>query len=297
MKTPRCVAVALSDGLGNQMFQYAAARAVSLRANLPLKIDLDILQKGDGFRRYMLDGFALKAEFLSDDERRALLGRGATANTRRWIDRLRDELKPFHLRKGIIQKGWKFDRRLLCVRTPCHIRGYWLSEEYFSEFSDVIRADFAPRAPLEAKLSEVISGMKATESAALHVRRTDYLAPHTAGIHGVCPLEYYKSAVELIERKLNRVKWWIFSDDPDWVSGQEFFRNLGEVVRGDIRNPWSDFWMMSACRHFVIANSTFSWWAAWLGEKNGSLIVAPRRWFVDPQRNCDRIVPRRWLKI
>lgn len=286
------VAVALSDGLGNQMFQYAAGRAVALRAGLPLKLDRGILDDGDGFRRYQLDGFALRTEFLSSKEREVLLGPGATASTRRWLWRWVDYLRPWHQRRGIAEKTWRFYPELLQVRTSCHLRGHWQSERYFEDCVEVIRKDFdfAKRPGLAQEPEDEMA-------AALHVRRSDYLAPHTAGIHGVCPVAYYERAVAEVKRRAGAVRWHVFSDDPEWVQSQPFLKSLGEVVCGDPRAPMEDFRRMRACRHFVIANSTFSWWAAWLGEREDSVIIAPQQWFEDSGRDASFVVPDRWIRV
>ncbi len=297
MSTPQCVAVALSDGLGNQMFQYAAARAISLRADLRLKLDLGIFQSGDGFRRYMLSPFLPNAEFLTNEERTALIGPHSTATTQWWPYRVLDSLRPLHRRRLIIQTGWHFHDHLLKVRTPCLLRGHWQSEKYFYDFTELIRREFSylEQNPLtNTKLQHEISN---SNSAAIHVRRTDYLAAHTAGIHGVCPLDYYERAVREIEKRFGKVRWWIFSDDSSWVQEQPFFRSLGHILSGDPNNPLEDFQLMRSCQHFVIANSTFSWWAAWLGEKTNSLVIAPQRWFTTPNRDSSQIIPTRWLLL
>jgi len=295
---PQAVVVALSDGLGNQLFQYATARAITLRADLPLYLDLQNFELGDGYRRYMLGAFRVVENFADERIRRAFLGPRSSAQTRWWPMRLLDRLRPPHWRRCHWQTEWRFYPELLAVRCGCYLRGHWQSERYFADAAHVLRSELTPRSELPGQAAELAREIAACpNSAALHVRRGDYLAAHTTGIHGVCGVDYYLAAVEHVRSTAGDVRWWIFSDDPQWVSKEPFLASLGQVVEGDVREPLADFEAMRRCRHFVIANSTFSWWAAWLGEREGSVVVAPRRWFEDRTRNSSDIVPPRWTLL
>jgi len=297
-RRPQAVVVALSDGLGNQLFQYAAARAISLRAGIPLYLDLQNFELGDGYRQYMLGAFRIVEQFADDALRRAFLGPRSTAQTRWWPQRLLDSLRPAHRRFCHWQTEWRFYPELLAVRCGCYLRGYWQSERYFADVADVLRSELVLRQLPQGNAAAVVRQIAACpNSAALHVRRGDYLAPHTAGIHGVCGIEYYRAAVQHVRRTAGDVRWWIFSDDLQWVRREPFLSSLGQVVESDVQDPLGDFLAMRCCRHFVIANSTFSWWAAWLGERQGSVVVAPQRWFLDPTRDAKDVVPKRWVQL
>jgi hypothetical protein len=276
------VIVRLMGGLGNQMFQYAAARATSLRTGEPVKLDLtwfaDEGSRVSPRRGYELDAFGLELEVASEGELARTL--------RRRIVRRRPR---------IIEDGsLRFDPRVLHAR-DVRLIGYWQSERYFADQADTIRRDFE-LPPADPELERRIG---AVESVSLHVRRGDYASSAKVEAElGVLPLDYYAAAIARMREELGSPEFFVFSNDAAWTEA-----NLAiDAPHTFVRHPpgaraHHDLRLMSLCRHHVVANSSFSWWGAWLREGPDTLVVAPERWFLTPRYDTSDVVPERWLRI
>lgn len=284
-------------GLGNQMFQYACGRALSLRAMQPLRIATD------QFKSYVLhNGFGLKDVFnvdapeITDSELRKLLGWRAPSGVRRllgrpsmtWATGKRWCNEPyFHYWPGIVEVGG-----------ATYLHGYWQSERYFDDAADQIRRDFAFRIPWSEADLAVLHRMRAQPSVSLHVRRGDYTLAKNRGVYAVCGIDYYRKAVGLLRQRVPGIRLFAFSDDPDWVEAH-FGTEFGpiEAVRhnADGRSA-NDLRLMSQADHHIIANSTFSWWGAWLNPASDKIVIAPRCWFLNGADDRD-LIPSSWVRI
>ncbi len=277
------IVVTLRGGLGNQMFQYATGRALALRRDQPLYLDLSWFDATTGAtpRRYELGALRVEAAIaepalLRPFERRA---RG-------------------HLR--IVQQGRHYDPRLAEAHAPhLWLDGYWQCERYFADqrarLVDELAVAADPAPADRARLERIAA---AAQPVALHVRRGDYVTDaRAAAHHGCCSLDYYRQAVAQVRAQLPDARFFAFTDDPEWVSQHldlgvplaSFSDEPGRAARG-----WEDLRLMRRCRGFIIANSSFSWWGAWLG--GADVVVAPRRWFADGSDEGD-IVPARWTRL
>ena len=273
------VIVRLMGGLGNQMFQYAAARAISLRTGAQVKLDLSWFDDEGSCvtprREYELEQFGLPIELASEAE--------IARTLRRRIFRRRPRI--------LADPTLRFDPRVL-EADDVRLIGYWQSEKYFADKADTIRSDFAlpaADAALEDRLASV-------ESVSIHVRRGDYANDQTVNSElGVLPLTYYEAAIERMKQSLSKPEFFVFSNDPAWCS-----QNLRLDERHTFMPPrrsYDDLRLMSMCRHHVVSNSSFSWWGAWLREGRDSLVAAPRRWFLTSRFDTRDLVPERWLRI
>jgi len=181
-----------------------------------------------------------------------------------------------------------------------YLDGYWQSEEYFKDIRKTILKDFEIKKSLSEKNLEIEKRISQTNSISIHVRRCDYVNdPVTNKIHGTCNVEYYLKAVQLMKEKVSDPHFYIFSDDSDWASENIVFNGKKEYIKHNIGNDSCfDIYLMSLCKHNIIANSSFSWWGAWLNQNKEKIIIAPDRWFVDEEMNdkC-KIVPSEWIKI
>jgi hypothetical protein len=172
------------------------------------------------------------------------------------------------------------------------LQGCWQSEKYLGN-AEVLRNQFTCKQPPSAEAVAWAELIKVSPNPTfLHVRHGDYMLPENLKYHGVMPTAYYKAALDMIFKKTAPCEVFIFSDDPDWCR-----TNLpGLVVAGN--NQFEDLWLMSLCKNGVIANSSYSWWGAWLGpDKNGGVVVAPKQWFVTPSLDSRDIVPKRWVTL
>lgn len=287
------IATKLMGGLGNQMFQYAAGRALALRRGTELKIDLSWLEGQQEVatpRQYELDCFSLSPVFAGPDDRpgsASLLGR----------------LLGRQPGSGLMREpaSHAFDPAVLEAPDNSYLDGYWQSEKYFHDQSEVIRQDFTFAQEPTGKNKQLLEEISSVAALSLHVRRGDYAAdPQTKEFHGLIPLDYYDQSVKLIVKraKLKTPRLFVFSDDPGWC--QEHLKldhPTTYVSHNTGLKGFEDMRLMSACSHHIIANSSFSWWGAWLGEKPAQIVVAPEKWFNDPSMDTTDRIPERWDRL
>lgn len=291
------VYTSLIGGLGNQMFQYAVGRALALRRNTALRLDISafaIHRAHQGFELQRV--FAVPVEIADTSDIELMLGWQSRPIVRRIVARpafaaiRRDALvvEPhFHYWPGIDE-----------VPQDCCLVGYWQSERYFSDAAAQIRADFAFRRPLENGNAEVSEQIRNVNSVSLHVRRGDYVSnPKTATTHGVCSLDYYRAAIRHVAERVQQPHFFVFSDDIAWVQSNlsmEFPHVHVQHNRG--AESYNDMRLMSLCRHHIIANSSFSWWGAWLNPGTDKIVVAPQKWFANGTDVRD-LFPAGWVTL
>jgi hypothetical protein len=295
------VGVRLMGGLGNQMFQYAFARTLADQAGCPLYLDVSFLKqrnmsKGFVYRDYDLDIFSIR-------------GRVGLPKT---------------FEKPIVcnERSFKFDllsyskaRIALKSGRSIMLNGFWQSISYFQKNHKNIRADFtfqndiwtAPE-PVREMAREIIS----QPSVMLNIRRTDFI---DNAFHGLMGMDYIMSAVKKIESKEPTVRYFIFSDDLEWCEKNIKLPNM-TLVDHSVKGPKFSFYMqlMILCDYYIIPNSTFAWWAAYLEAKNNAadsvsatissrcnrykdIVIAPKRWFVDESINTKGLIPKSWVRI
>lgn len=277
----RDIVVFLNGGLGNQMFQYAAGRALSVRLNAPLSLETFwfAYMQGETPRRFDLGAYNIEARCLP-------------GNTFSMF--LRQALLP--LRSVFTEMSPVFQPAFHSLNAPVFLRGYFQSEKYFIEYADVIRRDFSLKDPLSQKAQGYLRDVGTTPvPIAVHVRRGDYVSdPRTAAFHGACSWEYYDKAMRLMRERLGDVRFFFFSDEPDWLAAQQV---RGTIVSG--LSPHEDMFLMSRCAHQIIANSSFSWWGAWLNRNPDKIVVAPKRWLLNDyyEQLTGDLVPEGWIRL
>lgn len=282
-------------GLGNQMFQYAVGRRLAEVTGQPFRLDLQDM-RGYTVHRYGLDQFAISAPEATEAD---LPPRGPKSRTLRRID---EALRRVIGRAGprrVVEQGYTFDPEILALREPVHLTGYWQSEKYFRDIADVIRADFALAQPMTPSREALRQQIAACNSVSVHVRRGDYVTnPDAAAVHGTCSPQWYAAAIERVSSGLVDPVWFVFSDDPDWVRAN-IATPPGTVhvdPQSDRRDA-EDMHLMAACRAHIVANSTFSWWAAWLDPRADKRVVAPARWFADASKDTRDLIPQSWERL
>lgn len=292
------VVIQLAGGLGNQMFQYAAGRAVSLRRQVPLKLDLSGFAP-NGKRQYALDVLAIAAEPGRAEELSAL--RGSARPEPKWWERLLGLRRPFSPPSPFIydEPHFHFDPTLSTLAAPVYLRGYWQSEKYFQDCAPLLRRELSFRVPLVGDNLATAAAIESSNAVSLHVRRGDYVTDKTTHrFHGVCSLDYYQMAVERVGRQIANPHFFIFSDDPAWTRAN--LRLTHPTTWVTVNRPECGFYdmqLMSQCRHHIIANSTFSWWGAWLNPAPNKLVIAPQRWFGKASHNTIDLLPEEWIKL
>ena len=300
----------LVGGLGNQMFQYAAGRALAIRLGVPLKLDFSWFDDMGGCtpREYLLHIFPIAATEANPEEIESIayrkqnfferLLRCTKKHCKHYKKLLRWSKK--RSKHYIVEPSYNYWSGFASVVAPTYLKGYWQQEKYFADITDVIRQDFSfpPFGnPETAKLAAEISST--SNAVCVHIRRGDYVKKPANFISVYSPA-YYEKALRTLSTKLgSALKLFIFTDDPAWARGN--FDTLGyPALIIDFPEhqdkPWHDMHLMSLCEHHVIANSSFSWWAAWLSRGNG-ITIAPERWFAAAKSQNDTPVPARWIKI
>ncbi|MRR53725.1 MAG: alpha-1,2-fucosyltransferase [Deltaproteobacteria bacterium] len=297
------ILVRLTGGLGNQMFQYAAARRLAEAHGTDLKIDTSRLLNSnplDTPRDYALGCFTISAAIASANE--SLLCEKLHQQARSPLYRL---LKKCGLLRApgemnyVRQQGPAFDPAILLLPDNVCLDGYWQSEKYFPGIRALLKKEFTLRRPLDGEDRQLAEKIRGCAAVSLHVRRGDYLTnPHAAKHHGTCDRDYYDQAVSFIMRKIPAAELFIFSDDPHWSAmNMNFDLPTTIVSKTDGTAEGRDLILMSSCRHHIIANSSFSWWGAWLGDDPEKIVIAPKRWFNDPARFTGDLVPEGWLRF
>lgn len=280
----------LQGGLGNQMFQYAAGRSLSLRNSTNLLLDVSVYGQNN-FRSYGLDAFDIAADKATAEEIDRLKPKG--------IGFLFDAFKPIGKKRLLKEKDFAFNESILQVQSPayleCSINGGWQSEKYFIENAEVIRKDFELKNVYNEKLRAFISKIDGVNSASLHVRRGDYLQPKHQKIYSQIPLSYYQEALAMFNPK---AELFVFSDDSNWVKANLAIPSDSKItyISGEGFAPQEELFLMSRCKHSITANSTFSWWGAWLNGNPHKIVITPRQWFVDGRNESD-LIPTSWIKL
>ncbi|TKB98237.1 alpha-1,2-fucosyltransferase [Pedobacter cryotolerans] len=285
------VIVKLMGGLGNQMFQYAAARSLSSRK---IYFDDSFLNKNNissedfTARRFELHIFRrLKVKILNPYAQRLLLTKNKKYDFLKLL--LPNSLKRIcHIDDSNINENLskKHQNEIL------YIDGYFQNPTYFNEIRKSLLNEFAfPE--LDDKFTGLLNDIENSNSVAIHIRRGDYLKSKINEHHGVLPLSYYKNAVKILEGKLIDPKYFIFSDDPNWCKNNFAFLANKEIVSKE-NEPWIDMYLISKCKNQIIANSSFSWWGAWLNQFINKIVIAPKNWFNSIESN---IVPKEWISL
>ena len=287
----------LEGGLGNQMFQYAIASILAKKKNAAILIDTNFFnqtEKNQGFtpRNFELSIFNNSYIQASESE----IGYFQQLS---FIDKIKKKCG-FNYPKIYSEASFSFDEKVLSINLPVYLKGYFQSYKYFIGYENVIKNDFAfPIDKLDSINKKLWLTIKQTNSISIHIRRGDYVNDkNTQGYHGNCSLDYYKDAIALLASKINDVNLYFFSDDTDWVKEQ--FENISYpkvFVNNTGENSWKDMCLMSSCHHNIIANSSFSWWAAWLNEHSNKMIIAPKKWFVNAEINTNDLIPREWIRL
>jgi hypothetical protein len=283
------IVVQLTGGMGNQMFQYATARALAVRLGTHPVLDSSWIKgRGTGVvtevRRYELGAFALDAPLVPLEQ----IGRLRRSPAPRRRPRLRELVEPPHGQPC---------PAVLTAGDNTYLRGYWQNVTYFADAERVLREDFTFRAPIPRETLD----RSTLPSVSVHVRRGDYVTdPGVRDRMGTLEPDYYRRALEQIISRVGDVLLVVFTDDPDWC---EAHMNLGyetltlSATRAD-GERWASFMNeMSQCDHHVLANSSFSWWGAWLNRSADKIVVAPRPWVLDSRWDDEHRIPFDWIRI
>ena len=286
------VIVRLNGGLGNQMFQYATALALSKKLNSLLFLDLSLLHH-DKLRNYNLGCFSISGKII--DER----------IFKNYFNFPLKFIRKFNFLNNIFsdiyfysEKTFQFDNKIFNLKGNICLDGNWQSEKYFKKISSLIRIEFSLHNSLTIRSEKLLEKIRLTNSISCHVRRSDYVNNRKSNqIHGTCSLEWYKKCFDLILSKTQNPIFYVFSDDLDWTK-HNFPKNESFIFCDGLnRNKdFEDLYLMSQCKHNIIANSSFSWWSAWLNSNPNKIVISPKKWF-QIDLNLKDLIPQNWITI
>lgn len=283
-------------GLGNQLFQYAAGRRLACLHDVPLKLDLSWFGDLTGVtpRTFALSPFSICADPATEQEI-ARLYEPVVGRIKHFLNIMNGNRGRTHIRG----QYFHFDPSVLGLPDNILLDGYWQSEKYFHDIASVIRSEYEICVAPDARNREVLCAISSCNAVSIHFRRGDYVTDgKTASRHGTCSDDYYKKAVALVATRVERPHFFAFSDDHAWV--RESFKIPYPMTLIDHNNPdkaYEDLRLMSHCRHHIIANSSFSWWGAWLNPRADKIVIAPSRWFNESSSNTGDLLPASWLRI
>ena len=290
------ICVRLDGGLGNQLFQYAAGRALALRLGTELLMDTSTLlchSRNVTPRHFELSRFRIAGRLATQKEARLLPWMHRIAPVSHWVSQ-------WHT---YVEESESYSPQFLHLPDNIFLVGYWQSYKYFESIEATLVNELTPSEPLSFESMAFLNQIESSSSVALHIRRGDYVSRAAAASHhGVLPLSYYQATIDRVEENVVSPLYFVFSDDPAWCRSALPLHN-GNAVFVDHNagpNAWQDLVLMSHCLHHVIANSSFSWWGAWLADQRWPfpqrLVVVPERWFggKNSQSLTDRF-PAHWI--
>jgi hypothetical protein len=288
-------------GLGNQMFQYAVARRLAHVHNTQVKFDLSwFAHQSESTRHYELDRFRLKQSFITNSDRVRFPKAPITKISRifKAIQSKFQTLGPYQL---ILEKSLAFDPRILSLPDNIALMGYWQSYRYFNDIRSIIIEDFSLTESLTAQDMAIVDKIEKVPSVAIHIRRGDYVnSPKTSSVHGCCSAAYYQRAMEYISQRIERPHFFVFSDDMGWA--KQNIQTRHQITFVD--HNWPDYGrrdmtLMRLCKHNIIANSSFSWWAAWLNTSSKKIVIGPKKYYVNKVKNrhAKDLFPPNWVRL
>jgi hypothetical protein len=292
---PEFVVARIEGGLGNQLFQYAAARSLADRLQCDLALDLRGLEE-NGDRPFQLDLYRIRA-FIADSNQLRDLPKPRVS---RW-SRVRQNLSlaapdifPF---PNFWPKSFAFDQTFDRIAHPKYLIGYWQSEKYFEWNRCRLLKDIQLITPLPGD-SCLLEEIRSKCSVALHIRRGDYVSNASAAqFHGLCDLSYYEFAIANLSSRFPDLTVFVFSDEPEWARKNLRLNAPTRIIDShSAEKGYMDLELMRVCQHHVIANSSFSWWGAWLCQSTDQLVYAPKRWFSDATTNTSDVIPAHWIQ-
>jgi hypothetical protein len=285
------IGVQLLGGLGNQMFQAAAGYALARRHDAALAFDLSRFRER-GLRAYALEPFGLVADVRT--------GEGGALRRVGQILGLTPKNVPGWWNGAVYREpGFAFDPAFEHLGDDTLLTGYFQAPRYFEPVAAEIAAFFAPEKLASPEASDLAAAISGDEAVAIHVRRGDYAVDSRAlAVHGTLPEGYYQAAADHIRAKIPNARFFVFSDDPAGAETLAARLPNTRPMRG--KAAGDDLFLMSCARHHIIANSSFSWWSAWLDRRPGGIRIAPKAWFTpeaERSRPTDDLIPADWVRL
>jgi len=285
------IIVKIIGGLGNQMFQYAYAKSLEQKGH-EVKIDISAFETYKLHGGYQLDKYNIDLNSSTKDENDKFYKNTFFYKVLRRFG--------MDFSRRIKEKSLLFDKKLLEIDDNSYLDGYFQCEKYFKDIREIILKQFTINQDISNYTKEIKNKIQNFQnSCSLHIRRGDFVNSTNINIHGACDIEYYKKAMKYLEEKVENINYFIFSDDIEWVKENLAIQNAIYIDSKEKRIPHEDIYLMSLCKNNIIANSSFSWWGAWLNQNEKKMVIAPKRWFADDKLESQSkdIVCESWIRI
>jgi len=288
----------LYGGLGNQLFQYALGKHLAVKNKTDLKFDITALENMNPditYRKYELHNFNISA-FVASAKEIETIKRDHLKGIRKSIYWRLQYRKPYYKQNYIKEKAFVFDSNILSASDNVYLDGYWQSPLYFNNIRDILLEELMPVQTLIESENMYLLEILNKASVSIHLRRGDYITNFkNKEVYLEIPIGYYNEAIRFIEQKIDNPVFFIFSDDNNWVKNNF---NLKNCIFVEEINPVKSMFLMSNCKHNIIANSTFSWWGAWLNNNNNKIVVSPAHWFAkNSGLTSASLMPDTWIKL
>ena len=284
------IIVRITGGLGNQLFQYAAGFALSERLGVELKLDLSAYGQ-EGLRQFQLDKFHTTIH-------PATMHETAPYTRLSLLQRAYYRLWPPYRRPAYKQPGFAYDPNFARAGDNRYLKGYWQSWKFFEPVSDQLRNQYRLQDEHTRQVAAFAESLRERETVSVHIRRGDYNNPEALAYHGLLPAAYYNAALHKIGELHPGAEILFFSDDIEWVRDNVHTNLPHSFITGvRSRTALEDFHLMQHCRHHIIANSSFSWWAAWLNPNSEKTVIAPKAWFATTKNETRDIIPPAWIRM
>lgn len=283
------IIIKIQGGLGNQMFQYAFGRNLSLLSGVSFTIDSSYLRKANQSNRsFVLDNFNTRVTEASSSEIQQYCG-----NMQKILDKMR---RPIQRKKVVEPENFNAD---ILKRKSGYFDGFWNNEKYFKNNWETIKKDFTLKKPLGEKSKKILEEIELKQnSVSVHIRRGDYLSiSKIANVYVSLPFSYYKTAMDEILKSHPDAHFFISSDDIGWVKDNFPKEYRTTFLPSEEIPDYEEIILMSRCEHNIIANSTFSWWAAYLNQNPGKIVIAPKNWFKDESKNKQDLILDTWIQM
>lgn len=293
--------VKLNGGLGNQMFQYAFAVALEQKWSEEILFDFsyfqEIHEENTIIRPFELEVFNTDCKPACDEALKLIINK----NHRTLLEKVAWDwfkIKQYKPETNILRQNsaYTFEKKFLTQSDAYYYDGYFQNEKYFKHCRNELLQRFSLKGPLDEKNTRILEQIRKENSVSIHIRRGDYVTLESANtLHGLCSLEYYEKAIKYIAKKVKNPHYFLFSDDVKWVIENLKIDCPYTVIDFNQDKGYLDMELMKHCKHNIIANSSFSWWGAWLNENSKKIVIAPQNWIAANQK-CD-IVPNEWVKL
>ena len=289
------IILGLKGGLGNQLFQYAAARSLASIHKTIVKLDTTAYYYG-GPRQYELCHFNIQGNIAQSAE--ILNFTEVKQNRLQKIFHLIIHNRPAYSKHYFQYNKAQYYKNFNSLPDNIYLDGYFESEKYFIDIADIIRKEFTVKSVTSVPNQKIIDDMTSCQSVCISVRRGDFVTDPKANLkHGVCNLDYYYNCVERLAVTVKNAKFFVFSDDIEWCINNIKLNYPTKFIDHQQESPCENLRLITFCKHFIISNSTFSWWGAWLAPYKYKIVFVPKKWFADSAMKTNSLIPDKWIKI